>query len=135
MIQEVIEKYNEIFMEDANFNRGLIPQHISDMSKTIAKWRTYLVLEEEKLDKLEEEYNVFYQKKYHFYANDYQFVLDKYRERNLYTDADNEVVELRKQWKEQQRIVEYVKGLVDTITQFPYNVKLYMDWNKFEDGI
>ena len=73
-------------------------------------------------------------KRYHYYKFDGDFRLDSATEINMYVNGDDEVCNYNLMIKKQTRVVESLKGALETITKMSYLIKAHIDLEKLRNG-
>lgn len=107
-----------------------------DINITLSTYQNLIAIYAKELRilmKHEEKYNDIRQRRYHYYKTEYDLTLSG-KELTMYTDADEELKDLRFKITKQKYYLEILDKYMSLLKDKQYQIKNYIDWEKFISG-
>lgn len=84
---------------------------------------------------LDAKYAKLYRDKMVFYRTKWEFVPDTLKELEAFISGDDQIIDIRKEIKELNTIIQYLKETVQTFRDRAWAIKNIIEWHKFTEGV
>lgn len=119
---------------DLNLDETNIKQKSLENSRIYTKWLNYFREVSKAYKEIEDKKNKKYRELYEYYRDDYSIKL-KTNEIDIYVKSEQEFITLNRQLNNYKSILEYIEGVLKEISRMNFNIKNYIEWQKFQNGV
>lgn len=137
-IEKLYLKYAELKNEaeqDCLFNKADVMQTGFNHSQLLIKWINKKSEYTKLFRSIEEKRKKSYRDLFEFYKNDYPIKLSTKEEYTLFIESDKNYVEHLNISLTVKEIIQFIDATMDIIRQKGYDVKNYIEWSKFVNGV
>lgn len=135
-IEKVYKKFADIKKEaenDCSFNKLTMENAFSN-SSLISKWITKKMEWTRVLRDLDLKRKKAYRDRYEFYQTDYPLKLSTKEEMNLFIETDEAYVESHNLCMTIKEVIGYIDSTIDALKTRGFEIKNFIEWEKFKNG-
>lgn len=134
MTNEDFIKLQQETEKKISFDSTNITSKISEVPKLHSTYLRILLEEKKELDKLENTLNRVYATKYEYYKFNHTYRYDTKTEIESQINADNVYIANKERYTTQQKVVDYLDGVLGIIRSLSFQHKNYIEIQKFLNG-
>jgi len=138
-------KTYEQFLEDLKKLRILAQKHCIfnkeefesnfEIATKLAKWvdlkQQYLMYYQQ----IEQDKNKLYRDLYEYYKTEYHLNIETKDELRLFIETDKNYQEIFQKYKLLKQIIKFIDDVIDVLKNKLWEIKYYIDWQKFINGV
>jgi len=117
-----------------DFDGSNIQTKISEVPKLHSIYLRILIEEKKELDKLETTVLRIYANKYEYYKFNHTYRYDTKTEIEAQIEADQTYINVKEKYQEQQKVVDYLDGVLGIIRSLSFQHKNFIEMQKFLNG-
>lgn len=128
--KDIIAEYEE----DIKWDRDKCDKYLMIVPSLIAKYQGYWFKMKKQLDKLEAEHDDKWIVRFQYYKHDFDIKLTNSEIRDFLT-KDKELTQLKNKARSMLINVEYIEKCLKNIDSIRWDIKNYLDYQKFISGV
>lgn len=129
-----IKELKEKAKESCNIDKNHLDRYSLDLAKTTSRWTAYLIDEKLVFEQASMKYHIAKRKKHEYYSADFHLMLNTSKEKELYMDADVDLLKEKEKMIISEAKVELIESTIKILNTSSFNVRNAIEFLKYQQG-